>query len=624
MSLIFGVADKLSERVVVALQQMYGGTAGLPHERHSLKAEGMAGFGHMLTYNTPEALFEKQPVYLPEQQLLITSEARLDNREALARQLSLRLHPKLTDGELIQAAYLKWGKESPKYLHGDWSFAVYNYREQELFLARDQHGYTAIYYYHDGHRLVFSSSSKSIFALEGFRKQINMRHFLDTLLIWHQEERNTQAYENLSLVPPAHTLSFKNGKATLSRYWFPEHIQERNYKNPDDYAEELREIFKEAVRVRLRSHKPVASMLSGGLDSGSVSTMAAHLLKQEGKRLTTFSHVPRFKNALPLKPGSRRLLDESPHILAAAAHAGNIDSILLDSAHVSPIDGFIRAIDAFDSVFHAASNAFWLVDLPHQVFQRGFGTLLSGEMGNGTISYSGVNYLLPWYHAGVIRSPKRLVKNVVRIGLMKYFPAWFESLLGWKIKYIKNGYVKENVLQNWGVYEDISNLKSGSFPYYQNAKEGILHILDPGGNPRCQFGNNKTNAFGLEYRDPTGDVNVIEYCLSIPNHAFFDKNLTPRMILKKMMKGLMPDEVLFSPKKGLQASDILYRLQQYDKHVDELLLALNTSTAVKEIFDVAKLTSNWQHFRVSSAIEPIEIQTFVKSLMFGYFVKIQG
>ncbi len=621
MSLIFGVANERPALVQVALQQMYSGTAGLPHETYNVKTEGMAGFGHMLTYNTPEALFEKQPVYLPEQQLLITSAARLDNRETLARQLGLRLHPRLTDGELIQAAYLKWEKESPKYLHGDWSFAVYNYREQELFLARDQHGYTAIYYYHDGHRLAFSSSTKSILALEGFHKQINMRYFLNSLLIWHQEERNMQAYENLHVVPPAHTLSFKNGKASLSRYWFPEHIQERNYKNPDDYAEELREIFKEAVRVRLRSHKPVASMLSGGLDSGSVSTMAAYLLKQEGKRLTTFSHVPLFKDALTLKPGSRRLLDESPHILATAAHAGNIDPVLLDSAHVSPIDGFIRALNNFDSVFHAAGNAFWLVDLPDQVIKQGFGTLLSGEMGNATISYSGVSYLLPWYHAGLIRNPKRLAKNVAKIRIMKYFPAWFESLRGWRMKYIQNGYVKESVLQDWAVYEKLSKQKHRSLPYYKNAKEGMLQILDPGGNPRCQFGKNKTNTYGLELRDPTGDVNVIEYCLSIPNHAFFDKNLAQRVILKKMMKGLMPDEVLYSPKKGLQASDLLYRIQSCDKQVDELLAELNTSPAVKEIFDLAKLTANWQHFRNSRAIEPIEIQNFVKSLMFSYFIK---
>ena len=527
------------------------------------------------------------------------------------------MHSQLADGELIRRAYLKWEKNCVNYLVGDWSFAVYDFRKQELFLARDQHGYTSVYYFFDEKQFVFASSAKSIFAIDGFTKRVNMRHFIGGLLLWQPDDKNLQAYENLHIVPPAHILTFKDGKITTTRYWFPENIQEKRYKNTDDYAEELREIFTEAVRVRLRSHKPVASMLSGGLDSSSVSAIAACILKEKGQSLPTFSHVPLFRKELASEKESERLLDETPNIMATATHCGNILPRLSDSSNVSPIEGFIRAIYVFDTHFHAACNAFWLMDLPGQAVDEGFGTLLTGEMGNATISFSGVRYQLPWVHPTLVWRPAKLLRQMARTWMLKYNPAYYEHKADSLTHYIQSSYVQPDVLDEWHIIDDIREKSKGFSKYYANAKERMLDILNIGANPRCQIGHIYTNEFGLEFRDPTADLNVIEYCLSIPNYAFFDNQGNNKIIIKKMMGGYLPDMVLYARKKGLQASDIKYRLLHNKDSINEILSVFRASPHVRELINVEKMDNDWKNIHIMSRKKA---NVFLKGLMYSYFI----
>ncbi|AFK02410.1 asparagine synthase [Emticicia oligotrophica DSM 17448] len=621
MSLLYGIFDKNLNNVVPKMEEMYRGIQHLPHVKHQFFAKDYFSTGHLLTYNTPESLFEVQPQFLSEQQIIFTSTGRLDNREDLAKRLDLKLHAQLSDGELIKKAYLKWGKESPRYLRGDWSFVCYHILEEELFLARDHHGYTSLYYFLDGEQFAFSSSAKAIFALKSFTKEINVEVFVKKLIIWKFDEIKGQlSYKNLNCLPPAHTLTFKNGQISLQRYWFPENVSLRLYKKPTLYAEELREIFQEAVRVRLRSYKPVSSMLSGGFDSSSVTSMAASILAKEGKRLTTFSHIPFYKEKVAQENFEHYFPDESKNILATAQHAGNIDPILLTSENISPIEGFIKAFDNDDNLFHAACNAFWLVDLSAQAAKNGFGTLLSGEMGNATISYTGLDYLLPINHSVYLKNPIQLLKRIVKPLLIKHYPTYYASKNKTLLSYIDKNYLSENILKEWHIIEDINNNNRNFIPYFPTSKAGMLRILDIGNNPRCLSGAVDGHTHGFEYRDPTGDVNVIEYCLSIPNHAFFDKNLNTKDIFKTMMNGILPDQVLFEKKKGLQASDVRHRVLNDKTRVNDLLSQLEQSSQVKELINTTKLKQNWQRIQTEEITNILDIQTFVKGLMFGYFV----
>src|SRR5690606_14307068 len=149
------------------------------------------------------------------------------------------------------------------------------------------------------------------------------------------------------------------------------------YKNKQDYAEEMYDIFSHAVAVRLKSPKPIASMLSGGLDSSAVSYIAARLLQQKNIPLTTFSHVPLFQKELQgIDIAEKQILDETPLILETVKAAGNINPILLNSANYSILQGMIDVLKIYDAPIHGAFNAYWIQDIFRTASQKGFGVLL--------------------------------------------------------------------------------------------------------------------------------------------------------------------------------------------------------------------------------------------------------
>ncbi|NES85389.1 MAG: asparagine synthetase B, partial [Moorea sp. SIO2B7] len=122
--------------------------------------EGSVGLGHRMLWTTPESLLEKLPLVNHSKNLVITADARIDNREELIVALELNDRPaeKITDSQLILAAYEKWGEQCPEKLLGDFAFAIWDKHKQILFCARDHVGVKPFYYYHQsGQGFIFAS-----------------------------------------------------------------------------------------------------------------------------------------------------------------------------------------------------------------------------------------------------------------------------------------------------------------------------------------------------------------------------------------------------------------------------------------------------------------------------------
>ena len=111
---------------------------------------GRAAFGLALLAVAHESRFEKMPYYDENENILLTASARLDNREELCDIFNIPLAKRQTtpDGQLVFLSYKKWRAESCKHIFGDWSFAVWHGKEQQLFLARDHLGNTGLFYYY--------------------------------------------------------------------------------------------------------------------------------------------------------------------------------------------------------------------------------------------------------------------------------------------------------------------------------------------------------------------------------------------------------------------------------------------------------------------------------------------
>lgn len=623
MSMIFGIFNRDGSPVEQSdIEDMYSAVSYYPHEKYNYKIINNAAFGHMLTYNTPESLYETQPVFLNEQEVLFIFKGRIDNREELSSSLDIKLKDNLTDGEIALKAWLEFGEKTCDRILGDWAFATFNFKTQEFFISRDHHGYTAINYYCDDKRFIFSSSVKSILNLRFIKKEINQSMVIETLAIFNHGRKDKTFYKNIYKLNPAHYIKLNSKNFIIHRYWHPENIKVNNNKTLEQYVSEFNKIFNEAVKVRLRSYKPVASMLSGGLDSGAVSYTAATFLKEQHKRLTTYSHIPLYEVSQINE--QHRFGDETPYIKATSNASGNIDPIFLKSEKTSVLDGILQTINILNSPIHAGINCYWLIDIMQSSARNGFGAILSGEHGNATISFTGYDETLPFY----LYINQVGLKNVIK---KKFFKPLVKNISPKLYKYLKkipdislDTYSYINPYMFSKIREEMKKEgHSDSFDRKFNSHQDLsLKILMPGYNPRCYFGGTFSDYYGIEMRDPTADKRVVEYLLTIPNEMFFSEDGSNKQIIRKIMKGKLPEEVLFTKKKGLQSADIGLRAKNNKKEISEALNKLYKSDYVNTIIDTRKLKSDWvEHINLNeNNYDTFQLHHIIRTLMVGKFM----
>lgn len=624
MSIIFGVISHNEEAIdEQMLQSMYEPLKGFPQQKSDKIQKNEAAFGRVLRYQTPEDVFDSQPVYLQQPDIIFTAQGRIDNREELYATLGIQANDTVSDSYFMLMAYLKYGKTVQQKLKGDWSLAVYDYQTKELFITRDTMGYTAIYYYNTSQYFAFSTSLKSLLALPYFKKELNEPYLVSFLSLWNVKEiieGDRTLYKQVLFLKAGFTLSLKKKQISINQYWPPANITETYYKNKQDYADRMSELMFRAVKARLRSHKPVASMLSGGLDSSMVSYIAATLLKQQNQSLTTFSHVPLFKSNLTDNPmANSRVVDETPLIKALAEASGNINAQYMDSAQLSPWQGSIESIEVLDGFLHGASNAYWLIDIYKTSAQQGYGVLLTGEGGNGSTSFAGLDYQRKHSLNRFLRNPYNYIRRQVAKPLvLKYFRSM--SVFNDLEAQIKDGYLSAAMLTKYNIMADIRKIDGGFLQYRKYVLESKMYFHSLY-QMRSLLGATFGNHYGIELRDPTTDIDVMNFFYTIPNEVFFDDNFSNRMLVKRMMYNQMPDEVLFAKNKGLQSSDILHRVRHSKIEVAKELPRLRASGIVSNYVDMPKLEKNFgSYLNQNNEESPLTIQLSLKALQAADFL----
>mgnify|MGYP000854689494 CR=1 FL=1 len=598
------------------------------YKKNSL-IEGSLKFGHIAVPNTNNTTPQRYPTHLTEDGLFFTAQGRIDNAETLSQQWRQPRNAETADGSFILNAYLKWGKECVTKLRGDWSFAAFDFKKNELFLARDQMGYTAIYYYQDQTGFYFSSSIKYILQLPCYKKAVNEEYFVQSLTLWDyftESSNHLTLYNNIYVLPLAHSLTVTDKNIKIEKYWHPENIKHRYYKRRQDYADEMLELFTQAVQYRLKGYPRVAGMLSGGLDSSAVCFVAAGLLKRENKVFTTFSHVPLFSKQLEIDSIAKRSIpDETPNILAVAKAAGNINPIFLKSANYPIVKGIQDTILICNNAFHAAGNFFWVLDLYKTAVQNGFKVLLSGEGGNGSISFEGLDYLLPFNFTSLIHNPYLFArKQIAKPLAVKFISHWIErrtKASSGMQEYAKGVLLRSEHLERFGVLEDIQRNKKGFNTTYKHIND-LKNWFARQYNKRSLAGASFGQYLGLELRDPTTDVDLMEFFFSLPTEAFFDDHYNNRMLVKRMMNGKIPDQVLFEKKRGLQSGDLAYRAKAQAPEITAAIENVKTSQAASHYIDTKKLSETWQQYLQRSNTDPYEMQRILKALNFAMFLQM--
>lgn len=216
-------------------------------------------------------------------------DGRLDNRRDLLPQTGLP--PDCPQSAIALGLYQQKGVDGLRDLVGDWSLCIWDAPRGAIVLASDYAGIRPLYYYRCAGRLYWSSSLADL-----VRRMVTPE--LDELYVGSFLVRGSAAartpYSGIFAVPPGHAVSISRDGIVTQAFWHPPTRQEIRYQDERCYEEQLLELFREAVQVRIAGGTPVCAELSGGLDSSSVVSMADRLRRQAPGHvpdLHTFSYT---------------------------------------------------------------------------------------------------------------------------------------------------------------------------------------------------------------------------------------------------------------------------------------------------------------------------------------------
>lgn len=239
---------------------------GLGHRRLAIIDLSPAGHQPMLTPDGQYALIYNGEIYNFQ-------ELRIE-LESLGHQFRSR-----SDTEVVLQAYAEWGPDCVKRFNGMFAFAIWDKTRQELFLARDRYGIKPLYYTFQGQYFLFASEQKAILQHPAIRSEIDLEALLEYFTFQNLFTDKT-LLKNIRLFPSGcyATLplgSFQMNSLKIQRYWDFDFCEPENSVNESEYLKELDRLFRQAVNRQLVSDVDVGSFLSGGMDSGSITAIAA-------------------------------------------------------------------------------------------------------------------------------------------------------------------------------------------------------------------------------------------------------------------------------------------------------------------------------------------------------------
>ena len=534
--------------------------------------QGPVFLGCHAQHITPESVGEILPCHDHTSGLTITADAIIDNRKELFEKLGITPNEGRTmpDSRLILRAYQKWGRECPRHLLGDFAFAVWNEREKTLFCAVDHTSNRPLYYYLSEKTLAFSTLIEPLFVLPDVTRTYNKKWIRDFLPVPPVKHAEITLYQDVYMLPAGHGLTVRPDGCIKNEYWKVERPPELRLKTDEDYEEAFREVLGEAVRCRMRCNGQVGVMISGGLDSTTVASLAARELEKSGRRLKAFYSAPMAGFISDLPPS--RVADETPYVEAVAEKAGNIDVTCCRSEGIHPLSDTERFLTLFEQPYKNFNNAFWIDRILSEAGSRGIGVMLTGQAGNFTVTWG----RMPHYARSLVRSGQwsLFLKDSRAFADRWRYPRL--KTLGGMAKGALPGNIQEAIHHLRHARKDIQDRRP--FIPVMDPFEYRQQFLNPAVFGQLgSFFSKMGLAHHLVVRDPTADRRVIDFCLSVPERQYV-LHAQQRSLVRRSMAGILPDKVRLNETiRGEQSADWRHRLHPVWPRIEE------------EILDIGKL-----------------------------------
>ncbi|MFC1936376.1 asparagine synthase (glutamine-hydrolyzing) [Chloroflexota bacterium] len=534
--------------------------------------DGPIGLGHRRLAIIDLSPTGKQPIQNETGDIFITYNGELFNYIELRKDLVAKGHKfySHTDTEVVVHAYEEWGESCLEKFNGQFAFGIWDKNSKTLFLARDRFGVNPLYFFYDQKKFVFASEIKAIIRHPGINSELSYEALAEYFTFQNILGDHT-LFKHIHLLQAGHYIKVDlSGYYEKKRYWdFPKPGTMLDIPK-GDAVEELIYLFRQAVKRQLMSDVPVGSYLSGGMDSGSITTIA----QEELGDLTTFT----CGFDLSSVGGIERNFDER-------AHAEEL-SKNLNTEHY---EVFVHAGD----MERIMPNLIWhLEDLRvGQSYPNYYVSKLAGKFVKVVMAGTGGDELFagyPWRYFPALKC------NNEEEFLNQYHDYW-QRLVPDKDKSM---FFTEEVfgqLTSPSTKDLFRSVIRGSGISLNNPEDYInaslyfelktfLHGL-------LLVENKLSMAHSLETRVPFLDNDLVDFSIQLPlkhklniikNHDRLDtidvKNLRTndgKVILREVMSRFIPDKITSRAKQGFSAPDASWFRNETLGYIDNLLRCPN-------------------------------------------------
>ncbi len=604
--------DTAADRGV--LQRMIATLAHRGPDDSGVFAEANVGLAHA-RLSIIDLAGGHQPMSVENGSIWITFNGEIFNYIELREELEKQGHRFTTrsDTEVILRLYLEKGEDCVHGMNGQWAFAIWDAREQKLFLSRDRFGVRPLFYTVVGGDFLFASEIKALFACPGVQRELDFEGLDQIFTFWVTLPPRT-AFQSVSQLQPGHSLTVKRGEISIREYWKPEYlaVTERPTNSSGQQAEELLSIMEDSARIRLRSDVPVGAYLSGGIDSTFTTALICRFAQD---RLRTFSvgfEDAEFDESLYQQEASTFLHTQHTEVRCSSEDIGRIFPDVIWHTE--------------QPVLRTAPAPLYL--LSKLVRDSGFKVVLTGEGSDEILGGYDIfkeakirrfwarrpdSHLRPLllrrlypYMENIQQQPEAYLRSFFHVRDEELASPFFSHLPRWeltaKLKLFFSDAVKADLVGYDGLAEMAKSLpgRYRRWPEFCQAQYLETTQLLPGYILSSQ-GDRMAMAHSVEGRYPFLDHRVSEFAAKL-HPSVKMRVLNEKYLLKRAARGKVPASILERSKQPYRAPDGKSFFGKHSPEYVEALLspdALNNS-GVFQPGPVGKLVSKFKSGRATS------------------------
>lgn len=463
-----------------------------------------------------------------------------------------------SDTEVILAAYDKWGKACLNKFNGMWAFAIWDTKQRSLFLARDRFGIKPLYY-------TFQKNSLFAFASEtiAFKHLLDFERRADEGMVtraiedpFSLEGIGYTIFENVYQILPGHCMELRqDGDCVQTRWWDTSRHLASPSLSYDDQVETFKALFEDACRVRMRSDVPIATALSGGVDSSSVYCMLYNLMQKD----IDHNRIPLDwrKAIVATLPGT--MLDERTYAQEVAQKVGG-DVVYIEPDYSQLVDAVVDSAIHLDSIYITPLNI--AGDIYKSMRQHGVKVSLDGH-GVDEMMYGYPHLVLNAYQDAVWKKqdvskdfedifthmfpPEREAEAQHTLRSSERMSKLIKSQFGYMIpEFIKR--LQRHMRGSWLLHRPWTSLsyrgeQSHSLAQASGAEKSIYEHFHTHTLPTILRNFDRASMqHGIEVRMPFMDFRLVTYVFSLPLMSKLGGGYTKR-ILRDSMKGMLPEAI---------------------------------------------------------------------------------